>query len=180
MRLSITRLMAYWVDFALAAFVLVGAQLLTYYATGGYPFDTFANGYEIERWVLLTMSLPVWVYFIAAEYFFSATIGKTIFKLAVFDANGGKPRLLQVIGRTFVKLLPWEMTHWIVLAPEPWWSIQQPENMNLIWIPNAMMLVYIVSLFLAGGKRALHDFIARTAAGQNDKNCKAAKTEASA
>lgn len=162
MILSMKRLLAYWIDFVIAALVLVGAQLLTYYATGGYPFDTFANGYEVERWVLLTMSLPVWAYFILTEYFFHATIGKRLLNLKVFDANDGRPSLIQAAVRTLIRLLPWELTHWIILVPEPWWDIQEPQNMNLIWIPNAMMLLYIVILFASNGKRGLHDMIAGT------------------
>lgn len=161
--LAIKRLLAYWIDFLIAAVVLIGAQVVLYYATGGYPFERFVYGFQIELWVLLTFSLPVWLYFIFAEYLYQRTIGKRLLKLEVYDVGGGRLRLGQTMKRTLVRLLPWELSHLIILVPKPWWGGGAPENFGLIWIPNALLLLYIVLLFLGRGRRGIHDYVASTA-----------------
>ena len=55
-----------------------------------------------------------------------------------------------------------ELTHLIVLVPDPWWGVEQPENGFLIFIPNAMLVLYVAYLFAYRGTRAIHDAFART------------------
>ena len=162
MKLSIKRLLAYWIDFVILAVVLVSLQGLLYFTTSGYPFNDLKEGYEIEIWVLLSMSLPVWLYFIGCELYFQQTIGKRMLKLRVTKMDGSRINLHQVLIRTFVRLLPWELTHLIILVPEPWWGIEQPSNLYLIYIPNLLMLLYIVVLIATKGKMGVHDFIVKT------------------
>lgn len=160
--LSVRRLLAYWIDFVLLASVLIGLQLGLYYTTSGFPFDHFVKGYQIELWVLATMSLPVWLYFILCERLMQQTIGKKIFKLKVTNEAGAGINWVQSFIRTAVKLLPWELAHIIILVPEPWWSVEEPANLYFIYIPNALMLIYIVTLFWNKGFRGIHDWLART------------------
>ncbi|WP_145135144.1 RDD family protein [Paenibacillus sp. Y412MC10] len=162
MKLTLVRLTAYGLDFIMLAVVLVGFQLAAYHLTGGFPFDRLDKGYQIECWVLATMSFPVWLYFIVSEYFFGATLGKKLLRLSVTRRDGGRISFIQAAGRTCLKLLPWELTHLIVLVPDPWWSIQEPPYPALVLIPNGMILLYIVFLLLNRGKRALHDIPAGT------------------
>jgi uncharacterized RDD family membrane protein YckC len=161
MRLAIRRLAAYWLDFVILAGVLAGGQALLNLATGGFPFDRFKAGFEIELWVLATISLPVWCYFIGMEYKKGRTIGKKLLKLEVTEREGLRLTLRQAFVRTFVRLLPWELTHLIVLVPEPWWDAD-PANPQLVYIPNMLILLYIAVLAVSGGKRTLHDAAAGT------------------
>lgn len=162
MKLSLKRLLAYWLDFVLLAFFLTSVQLLLYKASSGFPFDYLNQGYEIELWVLFSMSLPVWLYFVCCELRREQTIGKRILNLKVTNIEGSRLNIKQVILRTFIKLLPWELTHIIVLVPTPWWSMESPDNQFLILIPNMIMILYMIILFMNKGERAFHDYVAKT------------------
>jgi len=163
LKLSLKRLTAYWLDFMLLAIVLLSFQYLLSKITAGFPFDYLKEGFSIEIWVLLTMSLPVWLYFICCELYKQQTIGKRILSLKVVSVEGSKLTLRQALLRTLIKLLPWEITHIIVLIPEPWYNLSElPDHMFLIYVPNAMILLYILVLFVNKGKRGIHDYIAKT------------------
>ncbi|OUM88391.1 MAG: hypothetical protein BAA01_08460 [Bacillus thermozeamaize] len=162
MGLSLKRLAAYWIDFMLVASILIAFQLLIYFITSGIPFKYLDRGYEIEIWVLLTMSLPTWLYFILFERFSQKTIGKRLLRLKVKNEEGTAIHFKQALLRTCIKLLPWELTHLMILVPDPWWSIEKPGNVFLIYIPNLIMFLYILVLFLNGGVKGVHDYLART------------------
>ncbi|MGZ9585343.1 RDD family protein [Paenibacillus marinisediminis] len=162
MKLSIRRLVAYWLDFVLLAFILIGLQLLLYSISSGFPFQILTAGYQIELWVLSSMSLPVWTYFILCERYKQQTIGKRLLKLVVINHDGGAINTRQAFIRTAIRLLPWELTHLILLIPTPWWNVEEPENMFLIIIPNLMIMVYVLFLMINKGTRALHDYLAKT------------------
>lgn len=162
MKLFLKRLVAYWLDIILIAFILIFLQLLMYKITSGFPFDYLQRGIEIEIWVLLSMSLPVWTYFISFEMCKQQTIGKRLLTLRVINKDGSKINFYQALCRTFIRLLPWELTHVIILVPQPWWSIEMPKNPYLILIPNIILILYIVVLFFNRGKTGIHDYFAHT------------------
>jgi uncharacterized RDD family membrane protein YckC len=116
----------------------------------------------IELWVLLTISLPVWIYFIFNEYYKQQTIGKRLLELMVVSEKGIKISLKQAFLRTFIRLLPWELTHIIILIPEPWWNMKDLENSYFIYIPNVIMIIYMVVLFWNKGTKGIHDYLSRT------------------
>lgn len=164
LKLALRRLVAYWLDFVLLAMVLLGVQWLLYTVSSGFPFDYLETGWQIEIWVLATISLPVWLYFICCERYKMKTIGKRLLSLQAVGADGTQLTLKQAVLRTFIKLLPWEMTHLIILVPEPWYGLDEsPANMFLIYVPNALLLIYIIILFLNKGQKALHDYAAQSA-----------------
>ncbi|MFC4810940.1 RDD family protein [Paenibacillus sp. GCM10023250] len=163
MKFALRRLIAYWLDFVVLAGVLVGLQAVIYRATGGFPFDRLDRGYEIEAWVLGSMSLPVWAYFIVCETWQRRTLGKRLLRLEVVTAErGAAVGFLRALGRTCIRLLPWEATHLIILVPEPWWDVEQPAHPSLIYIPNAVMVIYAAVLFATKGRMAIHDYAMRT------------------
>lgn len=133
-----------------------------YKTTSGFPFDYLHEGIEIEIWVLLSMSLPVWTYFITFEMYKQQTIGKRLLRLIVMDKEGSKINFYQALCRSFIRLLPWELTHVIILVSQPWWSIEMPKNPYLILIPNIILVLYIVVLFFNRGKTGIHDYFAHT------------------
>ena len=153
--LALKRLIAYWIDFMLLAVILVGVQLLIYFLTGGWPFNNFHSGPAIELWVICTMSAPVWIYFIVSEYRWGQTLEKRLFKLRVTADKGKKITFEQAWMRT----LGVDAYH--VLLPTPWWDIPNETN-NLIYIPNALIILYVFYLFSTKGQRGIHDIISRT------------------
>jgi uncharacterized RDD family membrane protein YckC len=98
--LFVKRLLAYWLDFVLLASLLVGLQWLLYAASSGFPFDKLEKGYQIELWVLLSMSLPVWCYFIYYERRHGYTPGKRLLKLKVTNNKGRNLSFSQALVRT--------------------------------------------------------------------------------
>ena len=110
------RIGAYVIDVTLAAVILVGAQFLLSRITNGFPFNLLTTGLRIETWVILTVSLPTWLYF---AYFESsehqATLGKRLLKLRVTDTNQQPIGFWRAFIRTLIKLIPWELTHKIVV-----------------------------------------------------------------
>ena len=163
--LSLKRLMAYWIDFILLALILCGCQWFLYTLTAGFPFDQLKAGYEIELWVLATISTPVWVYFICSEYYYQQTIGKRLMKIKVESKDGSAVSLSQIVRRTAVRLFPWETTHLVILVPHPWWSSDESELSYFIYIPNILIMIYIMVLFVSKGKAAVHDRISNTTVG---------------
>lgn len=161
MRLTLKRLIAYWLDFVILASVLGGGQWLLNNITNGFPFTYLDTGYKIEAWVLLTMSLPVWLYFILLESKKGQTLGKKFLNIKVVNKEGQNIKTTQAIARTLVRLLPWELTHIIILIPKPWWTAT-PESTYLIYIPNALILIYMGYLFYKRGNKAIHDNYAKT------------------
>lgn len=161
MKLALKRLVAYWLDFLILATVLAGGQWLLNHITNGFLFTYLDTGYKIEAWVLLTMSLPVWLYFILFESKKGQTLGKKLLNIKVINQKGHNINTKQAIARTLVKLFPWELTHIIILIPKPWWSTV-PENTYLIYIPNGLILVYIGYLFWNMGNKTIHDNYAKT------------------
>lgn len=156
MILAYKRLAAYGIDFLLLFIVLIPMQFLL-----SGSLHEFRTGWEIERWVILTMSLPVWFYFMLCEYKMSQTIGKKVLKIEVTNMKRKKLGIGQVALRTFIKLVPWELTHIIVLIPNPWWN--NPNDMRyLIFIPNLLMILYMVILLCTKGRKSLHDFFTGT------------------
>ena len=162
MILSLKRLIAYWIDFVFLATVLVGLQWLLSGIASGFPFRFFDKGYEIEIWVLFTFSLPVWAYFIWCETHKRQTIGKRWLRLIVTNREGSKISFWQALFRTFIRLLPWELTHLIILVPDPWWAAEQAGNRPWIYIPNLLIVIYVAVLFANKGKRGVHDYMAKT------------------
>ncbi len=162
MILALKRLLAYWLDFVILAICLTTPQWIIYVITSGFPFSKFNTGIEIGLWVIFTISIPVWIYFILFEHLKQQTIGKRILKLVVTNEEGCNISIKQAFIRTFIRLLPWELTHIIILIPEPWWSIKEPKNSFLLYIPNFIMLLFIVILMSNKGVKGLHDYITNT------------------
>ena len=162
MILAFKRLFAYWLDFVLLVICLVVPQWLIFVLTSGFPFNRLNTGLEIELWVMLSISLPVWLYFVLFEVYQQQSFGKKLLKLVVVNDTGSKLTLKQAFLRTLIKLLPWELTHIIILIPEPWWSVQEPKYVFLIYIPNFIMLLYVVMLFVNKGVKGLHDYLPHT------------------
>ena len=162
MILALKRLFAYWLDFVILAVCLTTPQWIIYDLTSGFPFSKSNTGIEIELWVIFTISIPVWSYFILCELTKQQTIGKRILKLVVTNEAGSKINIKQAFIRTFLRLLPWEITHIIILIPEPWWNMKEPKYSFFLYIPNLIMLLYIVVLIKNKGVKGLHDYISNT------------------
>jgi uncharacterized RDD family membrane protein YckC len=51
----------------------------------------------------------VWIgYYVACELLFGCTLGKFVTRTRVVDESGNRPSFLQIVGRTFARLVPFE------------------------------------------------------------------------
>ena len=108
MKKAIVRLLAYATDFLILGLVLVGLQLIGYLLGNGFPFKQFTHGFQIFIWVLCTISLPAWLYFILMETSKKqATLGKKMFHLKVMNKQGSCIGFKEGLIRTLIRLVPW-------------------------------------------------------------------------
>lgn len=158
------RMAAYAVDFLVLSLPLVSWQFGLSRLTGGWPFNLFQTGLEIEAWILLTISLPAWSYFILTETSArQATLGKRWLGLQVIGPDGGRISKGRALLRTAVKLLPWELTHLSLMLPTPLWSSGSSQEIRAgLLAANALIVLYLVVMFLDGRRRSLDDLAAGT------------------
>ncbi|MBL8766248.1 MAG: RDD family protein [Planctomycetes bacterium] len=163
------RVGAYLIDVLLIATVLIGGLHFGLIPALGLQPDVKPPSLTIWLWVLATMSLPTWIYFVAFESSpWQATIGKRLLGLVVTDMDTGRPIWTRVLGRTWIKLLPWELIHVALnLVPAAGFDdkgMPIPSRLQLIGYTVSMFLVgsWLVTLMLTPRAQSVHDVIMRT------------------
>ena len=155
--LLLPRVGAYAVDILLLVLVLFPVGQLVRLAVG-WPTAS-PTGQEVWLVSALNFSLPTWTYFVFSDSTaHGVTVGKWLLGLRVTRVSGGAVGLARALGRTAVKLLPWETTHLSAFAlsgVEPWQLIG-------LTIANGLILVYVVVAACTGGRRSVHDYVAAT------------------
>ncbi|WP_427886957.1 RDD family protein [Kribbella sp. GL6] len=148
--------------------VLAGAALVVYLITGSLPnwLDLVGTaGAETLGFVLLV--LPVGIYLFTTEASARhATVGKRALHLQVTDPRTGTPPTRrQILVRTVVKLIPWELAHFFI------WQLAAAGSPTPAWITTGLIAVYVLPLtYLAmvafrKDARGPHDLAANTAVG---------------
>lgn len=128
----------------------------------------FESSINLEIYVLLTISLPVWIYFLLMDSKIAkGSFGKRLMKLAVQektrDERVGIPKSL---ARTTLKLLPWEISHLGLIFPTPIYFDEDPEIRVLTIIGILLTMVYVISL-LTKDKQTIYDSITGTKVIEN-------------
>lgn len=154
------RAAAYLLDMAVLFLVLapVGASIQWAF------FDAMPQtGPEIWRTLLWNFSIPAWLYFILCDSLAGgATLGKRPFRLKVVGADKQALSLPQALLRTAVKLLPWELVHLSAFALSVDMGTLTTLQMTGLIGANLLVVVYMGLLALTGGRRTVHDWMART------------------
>jgi len=159
---------AYLIDCLLVFAILVTALQLIIFVPIRHIFieseNWFKLGWNTEAYTLLTISLPIWLYFILSEISsWQATIGKHLLKLQTVDlTTKNKISLQQAVIRTAVKLLPWEIAHFTNNVPTPMWYDPNPTFRFGFVIVPLLVILYIVLASVTQNRQSLHDLIART------------------
>ncbi|MDW3647132.1 MAG: RDD family protein [Bacteroidia bacterium] len=157
------RSLAYWIDCIIAfAIVMLFIQQLILVKIRGYigiDKDWFQDAWNMEIYVLLSISLPVWLYFAFQD---SSTkkgsLGKKWMKLAVTQLeNGKKLSFAKALSRTLLKLLPWEIAHLGIIFPEPMYFAEDPQIRILSILGILLFLVYFLSISLNQKQQSLYD-----------------------
>ncbi len=167
------RIIAYLLDCLVAFAVFVVSLQLIIFVPLRHIFigseNWFMSGWNTEAYTLLTISLPIWLYFILFEISsWQATVGKRFLKLQTVDViTKSKISLRQAIIRTIIKLFPWEIAHFTNNIPTPMWYASNATFRLGFAIVPLLVILYIVLAYVTQNKQSLHDLIARTAVISN-------------
>ncbi len=129
--------------------------------------QVFVDGPPTGRqlWVCLAMgfSAPAWAYFIMSDRSRrGATVGKRVFGVRVTTQAGDHLSVGRAVGRTALKLLPWELTHLSAFALSA--DMNELTTVQVVGLTaaNILGLTYLVSAVVTGGRRSVHDYAAST------------------
>jgi uncharacterized RDD family membrane protein YckC len=162
MTLVVRRGAAYLLDGALLAALVVASQFALR-AVLGANLPPLETGWQIERWVLLTVSVPAWAYFSLFESSrWQATPAKRLLGLRVTTLGGERASWGRTLLRTALKLLPWELTHVTLMLPTPIWGAASAELRPGLWVVYGLLAVYVLCAALTPRRQAPHDLIAGT------------------
>lgn len=167
MKYFIERTLAYLID-CLIAFAVV--MLIIQWAILSHVRESFGitdiwlqSSINIQLYVLTSISIPVWIYF---AYFDSekskGTFGKRIFKLEVKNNKNQKIDFWKSLGRTILKLLPWEIAHIGVIFPTPIYYENEPSVRILSYIGLLLFAIYVISIWTDSRKRTIYDKVVGT------------------
>lgn len=162
------RIVAYLIDCVLVFVVFVTAlQFVILIPIRNLLFNSdiwFRSGWNTEIYTLLTISLPIWLYFIFCEFSpWQATVGKHLLKMRTLDiATNQKVSLKQAIVRTVIKLLPWELAHFTNNIPIPMWYDPNPNFRVGFAIVPLLIILYICVAQFTPTKQGIHDLAAKT------------------
>lgn len=161
MPIVLTRLVAFMLDWVVLFLVFVAPQGVIALFWNDWPMNNVDNGFRAWGWVVLTVSIPSWVYFTLSDSSVGgATVGKKITNLAVRSEESTTLPRSSALVRTAVKLLSWELTHIMIFLPEPFGETLTPFKVAMIVVVNTLMLVWLVVPFLDRRQRAVHDRLA--------------------
>ncbi len=160
------RLAAYWIDITVLYAVLLGLQLGFNALTNGFVANWLVardNSFLTFGWIFLTISLPMWLYFIISESSpRQASLGKRLLGLKVTDLAGNRLRLSTAMMRTFFKLAFFELGHLSFLLPTPLFDEPEPSFRVGFTILIGLMAFYYALTFITPRRQSLHDLIVKT------------------
>lgn len=155
----IRRVAAFLADVALLFLVLGPLSFLLQRLTGVSP----EASREIYATLLVSFSLPAWTYFALADRSRSgATVGKRLLGLRTERADGARLGGGRALGRTAVKMVPWEASHASAFLFAPAAGAFGLGNWLGLGAAYALCAVYLLAAWRSGGRRSVHDRIAAT------------------
>jgi len=158
--LFIRRILAYTLDMLLLLLILAPAGFLIQRLL---ELPLPQSGPAVGRTILWNFSLPVWLYFVLSDWSRSgATLGKRILKLQVKGVDGVRVSFGRALGRTALKLLPWELVHLAAFhlsTDLAQFTLRQTIGLG---VANGLLIVYLALAAFTGGRRTFHDFVVGT------------------
>lgn len=163
----VARGLAYLIDCACAFGLFAATQLVLFAplrSAVGITDDWFRSGLNTELYTLLTISIPVWIYFAALESSpWQATLGKKLVGLRVVDLrSSSRIDFPRSVCRTVIKLLPWELAHLGNHFPDPVWYSDKPEFRVAFVFSGILWATYVIFLLLHPQHQCIHDILAKT------------------
>lgn len=165
-RYILRRTVAYLIDVTILMVAVQGFQWGLMTLTGGFPFEWLTarnNGWLIYGWVFATVSVPIWFYFLLQERSpRRATLGKRLLGLRVASVTDRPLGWGQVLTRTVLKLIPWEIYHLSFMLPVPLLSDLAPSFRPGFVVGGVVLLLYLLVLVQPPRQQSIHDLVART------------------
>lgn len=158
--LFVRRVAAYLLDIAILFVVLAPLGFLVQW---GLALPRATTGPGVYATLLINFSLPAWSYFALSDASRGgATLGKRLLSIHTVRSDGGPIKIGRAIGRTAVKMVPWELTHIasFLLVPSLG-DIGLISGVGLA-VAYALGLLFLVVAWRSGGRRSVHDRVATT------------------
>lgn len=153
------RAAAYALDIVLLFAVLAPLGYLVEQAVGVTP--TTARG--VYAAILLNFSIPCWAYFTLADRSRGgATVGKRVLSLRTETLGGERVGAARALGRTAVKMLPWEVAHASMFLFAPALGEFGAGNWIGLGASYVLILAYLGVAWRTDGARSVHDLSAAT------------------
>ncbi len=137
----------------------------------GITNEWFENSWNMELYVLASISLPVWLYF---TYFDSnrakGTIGKRIMKLSVVNKENEKINLGKSFKRTILKLSPWEIAHMGIIFPVPMYFEDEPTIRLFTIVGILLFAIYVISILANTNRQSIYDQLIGTKVSEKKEN----------
>lgn len=157
------RAAAYALDVLIAG---VAVQLVQWaiFFTWGNARERLEGGGEWFAYMWLTVSAPVYAYFIFAEASRRrATLGKHALGLVVGDGYGAPIGLRAALVRTVVKLAPWDLAHAVLCFPAPPWDGGPAFELRRgIFAVYALLAINLATTLMTRKQQSVHDLAAGT------------------
>lgn len=164
------RLLGIFVDYLIILAYIVILLCVTftahYFFTEHLPNTSLVNPWLGEMIGFVTLTLPVALYFILTESGSrQASIGKRVARIVVSNKDGAKASLRQIVIRTVIKFLPWELAHvsiyHLVAANQSGQMLSIAINIGL-FVSNLLFLVYVLTIIFRHDHGGPYDMVAGT------------------
>ena len=159
------RVRAFALDYIIILFYLAALTLffLLINSISGITEWLFSDRIRAQFTGFFLITLPVALYFALGESSAQqATWGKKRMGVIVTDPNGERITFWRSLARTFLKFIPWELSHTLI------WQLNFSPQTNSALINYSFILVYVLiglniaSLLITKTHQTLYDLLAKT------------------
>ena len=128
----------------------------------GIGTEWMKDPFNMHLYVLLSISLPVYLYFTLQDKNTKGSLGKRFMGLQISQEDGGSIGFGKALLRTVIKLLPWEIAHMGVIYPQPLYYQEVGELRILCLVGLALLLIYFLSIVFSAKSQSLYDALLGT------------------
>jgi len=160
----IMRFKAFMLDYLLIFTYLIVLAIFNIFLVPSVQ-SLFAGSLVVAQFTgFLMVTLPVSIYFIISDSVMGKqSFGKKKMGIQVVNERHEAIKVHHAIGRTLLKFLPWELSHYLVYRLVYLRDTEVPLNYYIIGgIIYALMFAYILTALFTKRKKSLYDMVIRT------------------
>lgn len=159
----IRRTLAYLIDCIIAFGLVMGVIQLMILSpireNWGIDTEWMKDPFNMHLYVLLSISIPVYLYFALQDKNTKGTLGKRFIALQISQKDGSPIGFAKAFLRTIIKLLPWEIAHMGVIYPQPMYYQEAGELRILSLVGLLLLLIYFLSIVFSAKSQSLYDVL---------------------